>query len=127
MKKNLLALVVCAFLVIGVVGCGNSADDGGASSKPLSETMTIDELNAKTQENNDVYKSYLGKKIKITGLEVYDNKIMSSDKLVTVNISCSNGDSLDIKTGDKVSVTGVVNETWTSMYSYSLENCTIEK
>lgn len=130
MKKNLLTLIACGVLLVGVTGCGSndSTSDGGSgsSSASLYKTMTISELNTELNSDTTSINNYIGKKIKVTNALVTASKSMSEDKLVTVSIYCSNSDSLGIQEGDVVSVTGLVGSDSSSYIMY-LSDCTIEK
>ncbi len=130
MKKILLSCLISMIVILGTVGCGNSKnEDGGSSaggSSALYKTVAIEDLNKAWKENDNYYKEYIGKKIKVTGGKVDGSGFITTDKFQTVSISCNNRNSLNLKEGEIVSVTGVVGDLTTQMLMY-MDNCTIEK
>ncbi len=132
MKNKLIGLMVCSVLLIGAAGCGSKAnEDGptsnsGSNSQSLYKTMTIKELNDETDKDGNAYLNYTNKKIKVTNLKVSEGKLFAAETLVTVTLSCRNINSLDVKPGETVSVTGVVDPS-SIKYTYFLNDCTVEK
>lgn len=117
-------------VILETAGCGNSKNENNgpsaSDSSAIYKTVAIEDLNKAWKENDNYYKEYIGKKIKVTGGKVDDTGFITTDKLQTISISCSNKNSLNLKEGETVSVTGVVGDLTTQMLMY-MDNCTIEK
>ena len=121
-----IAVIICLFIIIKIFG-GKSNDNGNLQNNSYSNNQSIyttvsgkDFWDA-TDEN--YYKQFIGKKITITDLTIYQGSMMYKTGL---SVTCKNESSLSLTEGTTVSVTGNVEDNFTnSTYSLTLSNCTI--
>ncbi len=110
----------------------DNKDNKTDSDKELTLYKTVSSKDLADLIGTDSYKEYLNKKITITDLEVSisdDTTILKVPGLVSYfYVLCDNVDSLEIKDGDAISITGIVEDSaFTNSGTFRMKSCSVSK
>ncbi len=129
---KIMGIVLLVVIVISLFSkCGNSNSSMNGKkvdiNQPVAATFTAKEL---ANDETDIYKKYINKKVTISGLSVSakdGSTLIKLPSMLMFYVSCDNVDSLNLKDGDNVTVTGIILDSTYTNYDLKMTSCSVSK